>query len=229
MSSSSGSSLNNQLSQKTDVFGLKLWIVIGVSVGVLILCVVCTLVLCLAVRSRKRFSRTSSKYLPTAQIPAVSKEIKEVRVEQISADNFIPQDGILLTIHDKSSDKGSDKIMVHLDLGKSKHAGDSSHSGSFHNTDREAGSQSGEEGNLETINGYKPSSSYPITAPSPLTGLPEFSHLGWGHWFTLRDLEVATNRFSKENVIGEGGYGIVYRGCLINGTPVAIKRLLNNL
>lgn len=226
--SSSGSSLNNQLSQKTDVFGLKLWIVIGISVGVLIFCVLCTLVLCLVVRSRKRF-RTSSKYLPTSQIPAVSKEIKEVRVEQISADNFIPQDGILLTIHDKSSDKGSDKVMVHLDLGKSKHACDGSHSGSFHHTDREAGSQSGEEGNSETITVCKPSSSYPITAPSPLTGLPEFSHLGWGHWFTLRDLDIATNRFSKENVIGEGGYGIVYRGCLINGTPVAIKRLLNNL
>lgn len=226
--SSSGSSLNNQLSQKTDVFGLKLWVVIGISVGVLIFCVLCILVLCLVVRSRKRF-RTSSKYLPTTQIPIISKEIKEVRVEQISADNFIPQDGILLTIQDKSNDKGSDRVMVHLDLGKSKHARDSSHSGSFHRTDKEASSQSGEEGNSGTITVCKPSSSYPITAPSPLTGLPEFSHLGWGHWFTLRDLETATNRFSKENVIGEGGYGIVYRGSLINGTPVAIKRLLNNL
>ncbi|RRT81212.1 hypothetical protein BHE74_00049920 [Ensete ventricosum] len=72
-------------------------------------------------------------------------------------------------------------------------------------------------------------SSYPITAPSPLTGLPEFSYLGWGHWFTLRDLETATNRFSKENVLGEGGYGVVYRGQLINGAPVAVKKLLNNL
>ncbi|XP_020589062.1 probable receptor-like protein kinase At5g18500 [Phalaenopsis equestris] len=226
--SSSGSSLNGQLSQKTDVFGLKLWVVIGIAVGVLIFCVLSILVLCLVVRSRKRF-RTSLKYLPATQIPTVSKEIKEVRVEQVSADNFIPQEGILLTIHDKSNDKGSDKVMLHLNLGKSKHAGDSSHSGSFRRTDREAGSQSGEEGNLETNTICKPASSYSITAPSPLTGLPEFSHLGWGHWFTLRDLEVATNRFSKENVIGEGGYGIVYRGCLINGTPVAIKRLLNNL
>ncbi|CAB4316684.1 unnamed protein product [Prunus armeniaca] len=41
---------------------------------------------------------------------------------------------------------------------------------------------------------YKASSSYPITAPSPLVGLPEFSHLGWGHWFTLRDLEVAVGK-----------------------------------
>ncbi|XP_057806130.1 probable receptor-like protein kinase At2g42960 [Salvia miltiorrhiza] len=53
-------------------------------------------------------------------------------------------------------------------------------------------------------------------------GLPE-------HWFTLRDLEMATNKFSKENVIGEGGYGIVYSGQLINATVVAVKRLVNNL
>ncbi|KAJ4786695.1 Protein kinase superfamily protein [Rhynchospora pubera] len=64
---------------------------------------------------------------------------------------------------------------------------------------------------------------------SPLVGLPEFSYLGWGHWFTLRDLELATNHFSKDNIIGEGGYGIVYRGQLVNGSPVAVKKLLNNL
>jgi serine/threonine protein kinase len=63
----------------------------------------------------------------------------------------------------------------------------------------------------------------------PLMGLPDFSDLGWGHWFTLRDLELATNRFAKENIIGEGGYGVVYRGQLVNGAPVAVKKLLNNL
>ncbi|KAL7123709.1 hypothetical protein ABFS83_14G000500 [Erythranthe nasuta] len=55
------------------------------------------------------------------------------------------------------------------------------------------------------------------------------SQLDWGHWFTLRDLQTATNNFSKDNIIGEGGYGIVYRGQLVNGTTVAVKRLLNNL
>jgi len=61
------------------------------------------------------------------------------------------------------------------------------------------------------------------------SGLPEFSHLGWGHWFTLRDLELATYRFAKNIIIGEGGYGVVYRGQLINGNLVAVKKLLNNL
>ncbi|OVA13957.1 Protein kinase domain [Macleaya cordata] len=59
-------------------------------------------------------------------------------------------------------------------------------------------------------------------------GPPEVSHLGWGHWYTLRELELATNGLADENVIGEGGYGIVYRGVLPDNTLVAVKNLLNN-
>lgn len=59
-------------------------------------------------------------------------------------------------------------------------------------------------------------------------GGPEVSHLGWGRWYTLRELEVATNYLADENVIGEGGYGIVYRGVLGDNTRVAVKNLLNN-
>lgn len=223
-----GSSLKDQLSQKTDVFGLKLWVIIGVGVGVLIFCIFCIIVLCLTLRNRKRFG-TALNHLQSTQTQIVSTKIKGVRVEKVSTEDFVPHDGVLLTIHDKSNDKVSDKVMVHLSLSKSRHTTDSSHSGSCHHSNREACSQSGEEGNSGTVAVCKPSSSYPITAPSPLLGLPELSQLGWGHWFTLRDLEIATNRFSKENIIGEGGYGIVYRGLLINGIPVAIKRLLNNL
>ena len=57
---------------------------------------------------------------------------------------------------------------------------------------------------------------------------PEVSHLGWGRWYTLRELEAATNGLREENVIGEGGYGIVYSGLLNDGTRVAVKNLLNN-
>ncbi|KAG6495408.1 hypothetical protein ZIOFF_043215 [Zingiber officinale] len=47
--------------------------------------------------------------------------------------------------------------------------------------------------------------------------LPESSHLSWGHSFTLRDLELTTSHLSNDNVLGEGGYGVVYCGRLING------------
>lgn len=56
----------------------------------------------------------------------------------------------------------------------------------------------------------------------------EVSHLGWGRWYTLREVEEATGRFCPENVIGDGGYGIVYSGVLADGTKVAVKNLLNN-
>ncbi|PWA63541.1 protein kinase-like domain-containing protein [Artemisia annua] len=59
-------------------------------------------------------------------------------------------------------------------------------------------------------------------------GSPEVSHLGWGHWYTLRELEDATDGFADDNAIGQGGYGIVYRGIVAHGTQVAVKNLLNN-
>ena len=221
-----GSNLNAELSKKTGVFGLKVWEVIGIAVALFIVIILSVLSFWLTSRKKSRRARDS---IPQSQIPTISKEIKEVRVEQVAASEFVPRDGILLTIHDKSSDKESDKVLLHLGMGKAKN-GDSSQSGSFNRFDKDgAGSLSGEEGSSGTVTVYKPSSSHPITAPSPLSGLPEFSHLGWGHWFTLRDLELATNRFSKENVLGEGGYGVVYQGQLINGTPVAVKKILNNL
>ena len=43
--------------------------------------------------------------------------------------------------------------------------------------------------------------------------------------FRLLDLSEATAGFSSENVIGEGGFGKVYKGTLLDGTNVAVKRL----
>lgn len=52
--------------------------------------------------------------------------------------------------------------------------------------------------------------------------------MGWGRWYSLKDLEIATREFSDENVIGEGGYGIVYRADFSDGSVAAVKNLLNN-
>ncbi|KAA8527983.1 hypothetical protein F0562_035148 [Nyssa sinensis] len=220
------SDLKTELSKRTQFFNLKVWVLIGIFVGVFIVLILLVLSFCLT--SRKKYRRANDK-LPISQIPALSKEIKEIRIDQNSENNVIRHDGDFLALNDKFSDKDSDNLLMHSAVEKTKNADNSSQSGSFNHLEKDGdGSHSGEKGSTGTVNVQRPSM-HPITAPSPLSGLPEFSHLGWGHWFTLRDLEVATNRFSKEKVIGEGGYGVVYQGRLINGTPVAVKKLLNDL
>ncbi|CAI8593285.1 unnamed protein product [Vicia faba] len=43
--------------------------------------------------------------------------------------------------------------------------------------------------------------------------------------FTLRQIKAATNNFDVSNKVGEGGFGPVYKGCLPNGTLIAVKQL----
>lgn len=43
--------------------------------------------------------------------------------------------------------------------------------------------------------------------------------------FTYKELEMATEKFNEGNVIGSGGFGVVYRGVLSDGTLAAIKML----
>ncbi|KAH9330436.1 hypothetical protein KI387_002544, partial [Taxus chinensis] len=44
-------------------------------------------------------------------------------------------------------------------------------------------------------------------------------------WFTYEELAIATNGFSPQNVLGEGGFGCVYKGYLQGGKVIAVKQL----
>ncbi|PIN06261.1 Serine/threonine protein kinase [Handroanthus impetiginosus] len=43
--------------------------------------------------------------------------------------------------------------------------------------------------------------------------------------YSYKDLKAATNNFSEENKLGEGGFGDVYKATLKNGNIVAVKKL----
>ncbi|KAH9763655.1 G-type lectin S-receptor-like serine/threonine-protein kinase [Citrus sinensis] len=47
----------------------------------------------------------------------------------------------------------------------------------------------------------------------------------WLPFFSLASITAATDNFSGENKLGEGGFGPVYKGKLNNGEEVAVKRL----
>ncbi|XP_047262791.1 probable LRR receptor-like serine/threonine-protein kinase At5g45780 isoform X3 [Capsicum annuum] len=51
--------------------------------------------------------------------------------------------------------------------------------------------------------------------------------LATGHLkrFSFRELQIATGNFSSKNILGQGGFGVVYKGYLPNRTVVAVKRL----
>ncbi|KAH6766943.1 Protein kinase superfamily protein [Perilla frutescens var. hirtella] len=47
-------------------------------------------------------------------------------------------------------------------------------------------------------------------------------------WFQIQELEKATDNFSPKNFIGRGGFGMVYKGTLSDGTAVAVKKIIES-
>ncbi|KAK3009394.1 hypothetical protein RJ639_014657, partial [Escallonia herrerae] len=185
--------VNSELSKPTSIFGLRLWVVIGIFVGAIIVLILFLLSLCITSRRRK-FTNRPAKISGTGNdpTPVVSKEIQEIVQHDVVAQDHRPP-----------------VAEIQIDMGKVEHRvvfSDRQSSGESRGTS---------VGDTASLGGGGGS-------------LPEVSHLGWGRWYTLRELEAATNGLADENVIGEGGYGIVYSGVLGDNTRVAVKNLLNN-
>lgn len=215
---------NDQLSKPTSIFGLKLWVILGVCVGAGFVLLLFLISLWLV--SKRSKSKNSQR--PT--IPLVSKEIQEIRVDhgrnhhqepkpttrsQLEPDpspESDPVSGIverqaLLPPPEEESPMGYHQ-RIHIEIGKDHRI---SYPERFCRSSSSHGSGEA-RGGVDQV----------------AIVVPEVSHLGWGHWYTLRELEAATNGFADDNVIGEGGYGIVYHGVLQDNSQIAVKNLLNN-
>ncbi|XP_037474449.1 cysteine-rich receptor-like protein kinase 6 [Triticum dicoccoides] len=66
------------------------------------------------------------------------------------------------------------------------------------------------------------------TAPGLVYGMAlcTFKKMARALIFDLTALQEATQNFSEANKLGEGGYGIVYKGILPDGQEIAVKKLL---
>lgn len=216
--------LNDELSKRTSIFGLRLWVVLGICVGAAIVLVLFFISLWFTSRRKSNscIPRNSSSKNNSATIPNVSREIQEIRIDpsrhhphptlDSKTHNQGPNPEALpesepISVHnqDEESPVGTRK-RIHIEIGKD-------HRISY---PERVGGSSHESGETRSSD------------QGPVMAVPEVSHLGWGHWYTLRELEVATNGFADENVIGEGGYGIVYHGVMEDKSKVAVKNLLNN-
>ncbi|WJX55347.1 non-specific serine/threonine protein kinase [Trifolium repens] len=212
--------MNDQLSNQTSIFGLRLWVVLGVSVGVVIVLLLFLISVWLAFKRNNK-----SKTIKPSIIPDDSKEIQEIKLDLVppQPDPFPEPDPLSSSSEQQQQHNNNNQLhpeeettplsykKIQFEIGKNHRISYPEQRGSVIRSSNSR-EHSGESRPLDQVS----------------TVIPQVSHLGWGHWYTLRELEDATNAFAPENVIGEGGYGIVYHGILKDNTNIAIKNLLNN-
>ncbi|KAG9444048.1 hypothetical protein H6P81_015388 [Aristolochia fimbriata] len=217
MSGHKSAFLSDQLSKRTSIFGLRLWVIIGISVGASFVLLLFFISIWITSKRNNNTKQRVAAHKPT--IPNVSKEIQEIRVDHSQAPPVHPlpesepipiTERQLILPPEEESPIGLQRI--HIEIGKD-------HRITY--PEKGSGSVAGSAVSAHASGEHRSVDQVAIS-------VPEVSHLGWGHWYTLRELEEATNGFIDDNVIGEGGYGIVYQGLLEDGTMVAVKNLLNN-
>ncbi|KAK1617286.1 hypothetical protein QYE76_022803 [Lolium multiflorum] len=211
---------DSELSQSTVVFGLRMWVLVGIAVGaafVLLLVVISLLCFLASRRRRQRRPTAPVHHLPVSAPPKdaakvkASKDIQEVPSRSVAAATKMPLAQVLqFPMAPPSGPVQTATVKEHRTTYPEEPP---------HHSHRSDGRPSSQGSSSESRNG---------AADHAPPAMPEVSHLGWGHWYTLKELETATGMFADENVIGEGGYGIVYHGVLENGTQVGVKNLLNN-
>lgn len=191
-------SQTNIFTSRTPILGLKLYVVIIVTVVISIAIFILIFLFLRTLRNSKR--RRVCLRQSTGLLPLVSNEIPGAKSKDQSQISKVDQFG--------KKEKECAPILS-KDVRK------------FVEMDSEAKKASSESNESSTS---RSESSSALSASTSSDGM----NIGWGRWYSLKEIQIATSGFSNENVVGEGGYGIVYRGVLSDGSVVAVKNLLNN-
>ncbi|KAK4382426.1 putative serine/threonine-protein kinase [Sesamum angolense] len=161
--------LNDELSKRTSIFGLRLWVVLGICVGAAIVIFLFLISLWFTSRRNKKSSSLLLTHKNSA-IPNVSREIQEIRVDPTRKPETNPK----LLLPAPGSDPvpeadPSEDQRIHIEIGKG-------HRIAYPEKVGPVGSGSG-HGSGEARPGAEAGAAMPG---------PEVSHLGWGHWEDCR-------------------------------------------
>ncbi|KAH7300713.1 hypothetical protein KP509_24G075600 [Ceratopteris richardii] len=188
------------------LLGLKVYAVIGIVVGALLFLFLCSISIWISCHKKAKAGKGM-------KLPTISTErSRNLSLSLASQRNYDtpPSKPVLQSLLEKPSSSSVSRSSSE----KGKKANLEAGFESVSNIPTEAYVKE-EDNQLST---YAPSSS-----PSDTL----VSHLGWGQWYSFKDLEAATSGFCESKIVGKGGYGIVYHGILLDGTPVAVKKLVN--
>lgn len=198
MGNSSGESPSNIFTSRTPILGLKLYAVIIVTVVISVAVFVLIFLFLRTLRKSNR-RRVSLRQSP-GLLPLVSNEITGAKRKDQSQ---------ISKVEEFEKKEKECAPILSKDVRK------------FVEIESEVKKASSESNESSTS---RSESSSALSASTSSDGM----NIGWGRWYSLKEIQVATNWFSDENVVGEGGYGIVYRGVMVDGSVVAVKNLLNN-
>ncbi|CAA6669143.1 unnamed protein product [Spirodela intermedia] len=100
----------------------------------------------------------------------------------------------------------------------------------FHSPGKEFFSQCHIDGgyrllNLTSSKPLAPSPVKPVATADSISIEGSLRHPSSTRFLPYEELKEATNNFESGSVLGEGGFGRVFKGLLSDGTPVAIKKL----
>ncbi|KAL4588807.1 hypothetical protein LXL04_001702 [Taraxacum kok-saghyz] len=191
------------LNSKTPILGQKLYVVIAVTVAGVIVILLLIFLFLLHKHNSKRRSRMLVNQ--GSVVLSMASETHNVEVNTKCVDQTEKVTKTLIGMFELDNDEGDQsKIIFKVVEGKLD-----------------------DSGSNELCTGTSGSGSGSDVASSSVSA-ESLKSIGWGRWFSFNELEIATNRFGSETVIGEGGYGVVHRGVLQDGSVVAVKKLLDD-